>query len=48
MSLSLGSSGLLTAAWQATMLRRFESYALGLDGKPLKRDRYFGYDEEAI
>lgn len=48
MTLRLGSSGLMTAAWQATMLKRFESYALGLDGKPLKRDRYFGYDEEAI
>lgn len=30
------------------MLQRYKSYALGLDGEPLRRDRYFGYDEEAL
>lgn len=48
MGLQLGSNGLMTAAWQSVMLRRFSGYAKGLDGQPLRRDRYFGYDEEAI
>lgn len=48
MTLQLGSSGPMVAAWQATMLRRFPSYAKGLDDQPLKRDRYFGDDEKAI
>lgn len=48
MSLQLGSNGLMVSAWQRTMLKRFSSYALGLDGKPLLQDAYFGYDEENI
>ncbi|QHB37353.1 lysin B [Mycobacterium phage BirdsNest] len=46
--LDLGSSGLMTAAWTAVMRRRFASYALGRDGKPIKIDGYFGYDEQAV
>lgn len=48
MSLALGSSGLMTSAWTATMRLRFPSYALGRDGLPLKIDGYFGYDEEGV
>jgi hypothetical protein len=46
--LKLGSNGLMVAAWQSTMLRRYPTYTKGLDGLPLKRDRYFGADEQAI
>ena len=48
MTLKLGSSGLVTSAWTATMRRRFASYALGVDGTPIKVDGYFGYDEEKV
>ena len=48
MSLQLGSSGLMAAAWSAMMRLRFPSYALGVDGQPLKIDGYFGYDEEGV
>lgn len=48
MSLQLGSSGLMTSAWTATMRRRYASYALGRDGNPIKVDGYFGYDEELV
>lgn len=48
MSLGLGSSGLMTAAWTRTMLKRFASYALGRDGLPIRVDGYFGYDEENV
>jgi hypothetical protein len=47
-SLALGSSGIMPAAWAATMRLRFGGYALGRDGAPLKPDGYFGYDEEAV
>lgn len=30
------------------MLRRFRSYALGVDGKPLRNDGYFGLDEQKV
>ncbi len=30
------------------MLIRFKSYALGMDGKKLRNDGYFGYDEEKV
>jgi hypothetical protein len=46
--LDLGSSGLMTGAWTATMLRRFSGYALGRDGERLRNDRYFGYDEQEV
>ncbi|AGT12946.1 lysin B [Mycobacterium phage KayaCho] len=48
MSLALGSSGLMTAAWTAMMRLRYPSYALGRDGNPIKVDGYFGYDEEGV
>jgi hypothetical protein len=47
-ALDLGSSGLLTGAWTATMLTRYPAYALGRDGTRLKNDRYFGYDEQGV
>jgi hypothetical protein len=47
-TLALGSSGLMTSAWTAVMLTRFRSYALGRDGKPIKIDGYYGYDEELV
>lgn len=48
MSLQLGSSGLMVGAWTATMLTRFKGYAVGVEGKRLKNDWYFGYDEEKV
>lgn len=48
MALNLGSSGLMTGAWTATMITRFPSYALGRDGKRIKVDHYFGYDEQGV
>lgn len=30
------------------MLRRFRSYAIGVDGQPLRNDGYFGYDEAKV
>lgn len=48
MPLQLGSSGPMVAAWQATMLARFKSYALAADGGPLRVDAYFGYDDAAV
>lgn len=48
MSLQLGSSGPMVAAWQRTMLTRFKGYALGADGGPLKVDRYYGADDAAV
>ncbi len=48
MSLALGSSGLMAAAWSAMMRLRFASYALNRDGSPLGIDGYFGYDEEGV
>jgi hypothetical protein len=48
MPLQLGSSGPMVAAWQATMLARFKSYALAADGGPLKVDAYYGNDDQAV
>ncbi len=48
MTLQLGSQGPLVSRWTHTMLRRFRSYATGLDGKPLRDDFYFGLDEAKV
>ena len=48
MALGLGSSGLMVGAWTATMLKRYESYALGRDGQPIKVDGFFGFDEQLV
>ena len=42
MTLQLGSHGPLVSRWTDVM-RRFQSYALGVDGQPIKNDGYFGY-----
>lgn len=46
--IKLGSNGLMVSAWTQVMLRRFRSYALGVDGQPLRNDGYFGYDEQKV
>jgi hypothetical protein len=48
MSLQLGSHGPLVSRWTDVMLRRFRSYALGVDGQPLRNDGYFGFDEQKV
>ena len=48
MSLRLGSQGLMVSAWSVVMRKRFASYALGVNGQPLKVDGYFGFDEEKV
>lgn len=48
MTLQLGSKGPLVSTWTDVMLARFKSYALGVDGKPLKNDGYFGFDEQKV
>ena len=48
MTLQLGSHGPLVSKWTDVMLRRFKSYALGVNGLPLKNDGYYGYDEEKV
>src|SRR6476619_3162555 len=48
MSLKLGSNGLMTSAWTATMLTRYRSYALGVNGQPIKVDGYYGNDEQKV
>ncbi|UXE04423.1 lysin B [Mycobacterium phage Funsized] len=48
MTLALGSSGLMPAAWAAMMRLRYSGYAKNRDGTPLTPDGYFGYDEEAV
>lgn len=48
MALKLGSSGLMVSAWTKTMLARYKSYALGVDGQPVRVDGYYGYDEEKV
>lgn len=48
MTLQLGSHGPLVSRWTDVMLRRFRSYALGVDGLPLRNDGYFGYDEQKV
>jgi hypothetical protein len=47
-TLQLGSHGPLVSRWTDVMLRRFRSYALGVDGTPLRNDGYFGYDEQKV
>lgn len=48
MTLQLGSHGPLVSRWTDVMLRRFRSYALGVDGQALRNDGYFGYDEQKV
>lgn len=48
MTLQLGSHGPLVSRWTDVMLRRFRSYALGVDGLPLRNDGYYGYDEQKV
>lgn len=48
MSLQLGSHGPLVSRWTDVMLKRFKSYALGVNGLPIKNDGYFGYDEQKV
>lgn len=48
MTLQLGSHGPLVSRWTDVMLRRFKSYALGVDGQPLRNDGYFGVDEQQV
>lgn len=49
MGLKLGPNDkLMVRAWTATMLTRYPSYALGLDGQKLRNDGYFGYDEQKV
>lgn len=48
MPLKLGSHGPMVSAWTKVMLSRYKSYALGVDGTPLKVDGYFGYDEQKV
>ncbi|AIT13485.1 lysin B [Mycobacterium phage SweetiePie] len=48
MILKKGSNGALVRLWTNVMLSRFKSYALGVDGKPLVNDGYFGNDEEKV
>ncbi|SKW05581.1 hypothetical protein [Mycobacteroides abscessus] len=48
MPLKVGSNGLVTAAWQKTMVNRYRGYALAADGSTLKVDSYFGYDDDKV
>lgn len=48
MTLQLGSHGPLVSQWTQVMLKRFKSYALGVNGLPLKDDSYYGYDEQKV
>lgn len=48
MTLQLGSHGPLVSRWTDVMLRRFRSYALGVNGLPIKNDGYFGDDEQKV
>lgn len=48
MTLQLGSHGPLVSRWTDVMLRRFRSYALGVDGLPLRNDGYYGNDEAKV
>jgi hypothetical protein len=48
MTLQLGSHGPLVSAWTQVMLKRFRSYALGVDGQPLRDDGYYGFDEQKV
>jgi hypothetical protein len=48
MTLQLGSHGPLVSRWTDVMLKRFRSYALGVDGLPLRNDGYYGLDEAKV
>lgn len=48
MTLQLGSHGPLVSRWTQVMLKRFKSYALGVNGLPLVDDGYYGYDEQKV
>lgn len=48
MTLQLGSHGPQVSRWTDVMLKRFRSYALGVDGLPIKNDGYYGYDEQKV
>lgn len=48
MTLQLGSHGPLVSRWTQVMLKRFKSYALGVDGQPLRDDGYYGFDEAKV
>lgn len=48
MTLQLGSHGPLVSRWTQVMLRRFRSYAIGVNGLPLVDDSYFGFDEQKV
>ena len=48
MTLQLGSHGPLVSRWTDVMLKRFKSYALGVDGLALRNDAYFGLDEQKV
>jgi hypothetical protein len=47
-TLQLGSHGPLVSRWTDVMLRRFKSYATGMDGLPIRNDGYFGLDEQKV
>jgi hypothetical protein len=47
-TLQLGSHGPLVSRWTDVMLKRFRSYALGVNGLPLVNDGYFGFDERQV
>jgi hypothetical protein len=47
-TLQLGSHGPLVSRWTDVMLKRFRSYALGVDGLPLRNDGFFGNDERKV
>lgn len=48
MTLQLGSHGPLVSRWTQVMLKRFKSYAVGVNGQPLVDDSYFGFDEAKV
>lgn len=48
MTLQLGSHGPLVSRWTDVMLKRFRSYALGVDGLPIRNDGYYGNDEAKV
>lgn len=48
MTLQLGSHGPLVSRWTDVMLKRFRSYALGVNGLPIKNDGYYGLDEAKV
>jgi hypothetical protein len=47
-TLQLGSHGPLVSRWTDVMLKRFRSYALGVNGLPIRNDGYYGNDEAKV